>query len=167
MLEGRRGGPHHQDTLPSPAQEAPLEAGKILRRIAEAEQLEGWGGCHHHCQPKSWPRWLWRLGHLCQVGRSQPGGSSDLPWEAKSPGRNSSRMARSRKPRSTNQVQLPSVKSGSSKRAQSSYLEIPLLLVTLPDSPRSGQIWFVLPGVHYYMPTARCRGIYSRPHGRC
>ena len=44
-----------------------------------------WAGCHHHCQPNSWLKWLWRLGHLFQVGRSQSGGSSDLLWEAKPP----------------------------------------------------------------------------------
>ena len=43
-----------------------------------------WEGHHHHCQPNSWPRWLQRLGHLLW-GRSQSGGSSDLPWEAKPP----------------------------------------------------------------------------------
>ena len=42
-----------------------------------------WEGHCHHCQPNSWPRWLQRLGHLCWVRRSQPGGSSDWPWEAK------------------------------------------------------------------------------------
>ena len=26
-----------------------------------AEQLEGWGGHHHHCPPNSWSRWLQRL----------------------------------------------------------------------------------------------------------
>ena len=24
-----------------------------------------WGDHWSHCQPNSWPRWLWRLGHLC------------------------------------------------------------------------------------------------------
>ena len=32
---------------------------------------------------------------------------------------------------------------------------------------RSRQIWHALPGVHYYMPAGGCRGICSRPHGRC
>ena len=47
-----------------------MEAGKIMRWITKAEQLEGWGRHRHHCQPNSWPRWLQRLGHLCWVGRS-------------------------------------------------------------------------------------------------
>ena len=59
-----------------------------------------WEGCHHCCQPDSWPRWLQRLGHLLW-GRSQSGGSSDLPWEAKPPGRNFSRLVKSRRPGST------------------------------------------------------------------
>ena len=55
MLEGRKGGSHHQSP-PSPAEECPLEAGEIMRSIAEPEQLQGWGGHHHHHQPNSWPR---------------------------------------------------------------------------------------------------------------
>ena len=44
-----------------------------------------WEGLHHHCQPNSWPKWLWRLGYLLWVRRSQSGGSSNLPWEAEPP----------------------------------------------------------------------------------
>ena len=43
-----------------------------------------WVGHRHHCQPNSWPRWLWRPGHLLW-GRSQSRGSSALLWEAKPP----------------------------------------------------------------------------------
>ena len=75
-----------------------------------------WEGLHH-CQPDSWPRWLQRLGHLLWVGRSQSGGSSNLPWEAKPPRRNSSRLGRLRRPGSTSLAQLLFKRSSSSKRA--------------------------------------------------
>ena len=42
------------------------------RRRAEAEKLGEVGSHWRHHQPNSWPRWLQSLGHLCQVGRSQP-----------------------------------------------------------------------------------------------
>ena len=59
-----------------PAQETPPDQEETQKRIAEAEWLEGWGGCHSHCWPDRWPRWLQRHGHLCQVGRSLPERSS-------------------------------------------------------------------------------------------
>ena len=65
-----------------------------------------WEDPHHCCQPDSWPRWLQRLGHLLQVRRSQSGGSSNLPWEAKLPRRNSFRLERSKRPGSTGLAQL-------------------------------------------------------------
>ena len=34
---------------PTPAKEAPPQAEDIMRQIAEAEQLKGWGGHLHHC----------------------------------------------------------------------------------------------------------------------
>ena len=46
-----------------------------------------WEGPCHCFQPNSWPRWLQRPGHLHWVQRSQPGGNSDQPWEAKPPRR--------------------------------------------------------------------------------
>ena len=63
-------------------QETPLGQEEIIRRIVEAEWLGKWGGCHSHHQPNSWPRWLWRLGHLCWVGKSHLERSSILLWEA-------------------------------------------------------------------------------------
>ena len=78
-----------------------------------------WEGLHHGHQPD---RWLQRPGHLHQVRRSQSGGSSDLLWEAKPPGRNSSGLERSRRPRSTGLAQLLFERSSSSKRALSSSL---------------------------------------------
>ena len=50
------------------------------------------------------------------------GGSSNLPWEAKPPGRNSSRLERSRRPGSTSLAQLLFKRSGGYKRALSSSL---------------------------------------------
>ena len=46
------------------------------------------------------------------------------------------------------------------------HLEIPLLAVSLKDSPWSGQVWSTLPGACYNMLAGSCRGIYSRSHGR-
>ena len=46
-------------------------------------------------------------------------------------------------------------------------LETPLLAASPWDSHASRQIWHALPGMCYYMPAGSCRGIYSRPHGRC
>ena len=86
------------------------------------ESWRMWEDPHHCCQPNSWPRWLWRLGHLLQVRTSQSGGSSDLLWEAKLPRRNSSRLERSRRPGSTGLAQLVFERSGNSKRALSSSL---------------------------------------------
>ena len=64
---------------------------------------ERWGGHQSHHWPDSWPRWLWRSGHLCQVGRSQLGRSSDLLWEARSPRRNSWRLIKWRSSKGTDQ----------------------------------------------------------------
>ena len=47
------------------------------------------------------------------------------------------------------------------------YLETPLLMASLQDCHTNGQVWYALPGAHYYMPAGGCRGIYSRPHLRC
>ena len=69
------------------------------------EEAERWVGHHHHHQPDSWPRWLWRPGYLLQ-GRSQSRGSSDLLWEAKPPRRNFSGLVKSRRPGSTGLAQL-------------------------------------------------------------
>ena len=56
------------------------------KQVEEAEQLEGWGSHHCHCPPDSWSRWLWRPGHLSQMGRNLLARSSDIPWEAKPKG---------------------------------------------------------------------------------
>ena len=154
-----RKGCHHWCT-PYSSQRGP-SAG-IGNHVQDCRGRAAWGGrgghlCH--CQPNSWPRWLWRLGHLCWVRRSQPGGSSNLPWEVKCPTRNSSRLARSRRPRSTGLAQFLFGRSGSSKRAHSSLFGNSPLTVSLRDSPRSGQIWLALPGECYYMPAGSCRGI--------
>ena len=78
-------------THPQPGSPHPQER---RRRSRWRRQRSGWrkqGGWrmwedpHHHHQPNSWPRWLWRPGHLLPVRRSQSGGSSDLLWEAKLP----------------------------------------------------------------------------------
>ena len=69
--------------------------------------------------PTVGPDGLQRPDHLLQ-GRSQSRGSSDLPWEAKPPRKNFSRLVKSRRPGSTDLVQLLFGRSGSSKRAPSS-----------------------------------------------
>ena len=79
-----------------------------------------WEDSHCHCQPHSWPRWLWRTGHLLW-GRSQSRGSSDLPWEAKPPGRNFSGLEKSKRPGSTSLAQMLFGRSSGSKRAPSSF----------------------------------------------
>ena len=80
---------------PSPAREEEEKQMEDAEKwVGEARRLEDVGRSGHHCQPDSWPRWLQRLGHLCQVRRSQPGGSSDELWEANPPGRNSSGLER-------------------------------------------------------------------------
>ena len=116
--EGKR-GPCHWCT-PYSSQRAPHRLRTSWNGLWKQSTLRGWGGHLHHHQPNSWPRWLQRLGHLSWVGRSQSGGSSDLLWEAKPPSRNSSRMVKSRRPGSSGLAQLPFVRSGSFKRAQSS-----------------------------------------------
>ena len=126
----------------------------------------GWVGHHHHHQPDSWPRWLWRLGHLLW-GRNQSGGSSDLPWEAKPPRRNSSRLVRVKKTRKywPGTVALWEIKQFP-KEHWAPYQETPLLMASPWDSPRSGQIWFALPREHHNMPAGSCRSIFGQSHGR-
>ena len=102
---------HH----PSPARK-PSTTWEVEKTVEEAEK---WVSLHHHHQPDSWPRWLWRPGHLLWE-RSQLRGSSALPWEAKPPRRNSLRLDIYRSPGSTGLAQLPSGRSGSFKRALSS-----------------------------------------------
>ena len=116
---------HH----PSPARR-PLPTKEEERKQMEVEsrwRKQGgwrmWEDPHHCCQPNSWPRWLQGPGHLHQVRRSQSGGSSDLPWEAKPPRRNSSRLERSKRPEGTTLAQLLFGRSSSSKRALSSSSE--------------------------------------------
>ena len=89
MLE-RRKGPPLLCTIP-PQPKSPHPWGRWCRwwkrQRGGLRRLDGWRkwvSCHHHHQPESWPRWLWRLGHLLWE-RSQPRGSSALPWEAKPP----------------------------------------------------------------------------------
>ena len=125
----RDGGPPSQYTThPQPGSPHPQERrrrGRWRRQRSGWRKQDGWRmweGLHHHCQPNSWPRWLWRLGHLLWVRRSKSGGRSNLLWEAKPPRRNSSRLERSRRPGSTGLAQLLFERSGSSKRALSSSL---------------------------------------------
>ena len=47
------------------------------------------------------------------------------------------------------------------------YQETPLLMVSLWDSPWSGQIWSALPREHNNMPAGSCRSIFGWSHGRC
>ena len=71
-----RGPPPKYTTYPQPESPCPWER----RRRQWKRQRGGWRkqggwrmwvGCHHHhCQPDSWPKWLWRLGHLIWEGRS-------------------------------------------------------------------------------------------------
>ena len=80
---------HHPSPArkPSPARER-RRRGRWRRQRSGWRKQEGWRmweDPHHCCQPNSWPRWLQRPGHLLWVRRSQSGGSSDLPWEAKPP----------------------------------------------------------------------------------
>ena len=88
-VEKKKGPPLLCTTPPQP--KSPHPQGRWYRRWkrqrGRLRRLDGWRkwvGCHCSCQPKSWPRWLQRLGHLLQE-RSQPRGSSALPWEAKPP----------------------------------------------------------------------------------
>ena len=74
---------HSEQEPPVPADpsvaevETPPTQSELGKRIEEAEKMREVGGCQSHCQPNSWSRWQWRLGHLCQVGRSHPKGNSD------------------------------------------------------------------------------------------
>ena len=106
----------------SPRREVDQQLEEAEKQVEEAKQLEDVGRLLSHCQPDSWPRWLWRLDHLCWVRRSQSGGSSDLLWEAKSPRRNSIRLVKLRRPGSSILAQLLFGRSGSSKRAPRSSL---------------------------------------------
>ena len=73
--------PQYWQTPSARSRDKPPTQSELEKRTEEAEK---WGGHQSH-QPDSWPRWLWRLGHLCQVGRSQPGGNSDLTVGGKAP----------------------------------------------------------------------------------
>ena len=100
---------------PVPDVETPPTPSEIERRRAEAEKLE-----EVRRSPElslTWQfRWLWRLGHLHQMGRSEPEGSSDWPWEARLPGRNSWRPEKWRSPRGTGWGWWPSMRSAGFKR---------------------------------------------------
>ena len=85
-------GPHPQyithPQLGSPCPQERRRRGRWRRQRSRWRKQEGWRMWEDpclHCQPNSWPRCLWRPGHLPQVRRSQSGGSSDLPWEGKAP----------------------------------------------------------------------------------
>ena len=103
--------------LPAPEMEQALTQKELAQWVREAERHGGHWSCH---QSNSWPRWLWRPGHPCWAGRSQPEGSSDLLWEARPPERNSWRLERWRGPKSTDQGPWPFTRSAGSKRALSS-----------------------------------------------
>ena len=150
--------PQHWWT-PAPAQETPLDQEELMRRTAEAEWLGDVGGEWGHLQPNSWPRWLQRLGHLCQVGRSQPGGSSNLPWRQGSP---------EGILQGWSGEEAPKVLTGDScslwnllvpKDHWASYLEITLLVASPQDSPWSGPLWPALPGACHTDSAGSCRGI--------
>ena len=88
-------------------------------------------------------------------------GRQDLPR------RNSWRLAKSRNQEILAWNSCPLWDLVVPKKHRAPYLEIPLLAISLQDSPWSGKIWHVLPGAHYHMFAGSCRSIYSRPHGRC
>ena len=105
---------------PVPEMETPPIPQEIEKRIAE------WGGHQSHCWPNSWPRWLQRMGHLLQAGRSWPWRSSDLPFEARPPGRNSSRPGRWKSPRGTTWGWSLSARSANFRKVQiSSFTNYP------------------------------------------
>ena len=81
---------HH----PSPAKEASSRREEMEKQVEAAEQLEGWGGHCCCCPPDSWSKWLQKPDHLSQAGRNLCTRSSDQPWEAKPPRRNSCRQAK-------------------------------------------------------------------------
>ena len=45
--------------------------------------------------------------------------------------------------------------------------ETPLLMISPQDSPRSWQVWLVLPREHHHMPAGSCRSTHGWSHGRC
>ena len=126
-----------------------------------------WGGCHSHHLPNSWPRWLQRAGHQCQVGKSQPERSSNQLWEARLPRRNSWRLGKWRSPK------VLARNSGSPwglpvpKEYQPPNLQAAFLMFSLQNSPRSGKIWHALLGVHSPDSAGSCRGLSGQAPGRC
>ena len=154
----------------SPCLQERRRRGRWRRQRSGWRKQEDWRMWEDLCcchRPDSWPRWLWRLDHLLWVRRSQSGGSSNLLWEAKPPGRNSSRLERSNDQEvlawhscSLKDLVVP-------KEHWAPHQETPLLAVSPWDSPRSGQVWFVLPRECHHMPAGSCRSICGQSHGRC
>ena len=75
--------PQYQKERPFPCRVSHQPGVSWRRGLKRQRGWERWGGHWGHHQPDSWPRWLQRPGQLCQEGRSQSRGSSNLPWEAR------------------------------------------------------------------------------------
>ena len=99
---------HHPSPTkkPSPAREEEKRMEEAERQVEEARQLEDVGRSLSSLPTKQLARWLQRPGHLIWEGRSQSGVSSNLLWEAKPPRRNSSGLAKLRRPGGTSLAQL-------------------------------------------------------------
>ena len=169
-----RMGPHSPVYHPSlPGSPCPQDRRRRGRwgRLRSGWRKQGgsrmWEDLHCHCQLDSWPRWLQRPDHLLWVRRSQSGGSSNLPWKAKPP----EGIPPGWKGQKDQEVPVwHSCSSGDLADPKEHWAPrqvTPLLMVSLWDSPWSGQIWLALQREHHYMPAGSCRGICGQSHGRC
>ena len=112
---------HHPSPArkPSPTREVEKTLEEAERQVEEARWLEDVGRSPLSSPTQQLAQMATEAGSSASGG-SQSGGSLHLLWEAKPPGRNSSRLVRSRRPGSTSLAQLLFGRSGSSKRAPSS-----------------------------------------------
>ena len=138
--------------------EAPPTLSEIERRRAEAQKLGEVGRLLEWLPTPQLAQMAVEPGHLHWVGRSQPGGSSNWPWEARLPERNSFRPVRWRSPK------VPTRDGGSlwdlliSKKYWSPYLQVTLFTSSLCDSPWSRVIQYALPGACHVDSAGSWRG---------
>ena len=113
---------HHPSPAkkPSPMREEEKRMEEAEKQVEEARWLEDVGRSLSSLPTQQLAQMAMEAGPSDLEGRSQSGGSSDLPWEAKPPRRNSSGLVKWRRPGSTGLAQLLFKRSGSSRRALNS-----------------------------------------------
>ena len=152
---------------PAPVLETPPSQEEITKRIEEAEQL---GQLER--SPKSSP--IWYLAQMAvEAGPSTLGGEEPACKKfqptvgGKAPRRNSCSCTAEEAPKVLTGDSCSSWDLPVPKEHGGPYSENALLMASLQDSPRSGQIWLVLPGMHHFVSAGSCRGIFGWASGRC